>query len=104
MWFTLVTARLFIFLSFQPHLTAALSRSCPAVNSPTRQAGLAPAFQPASLAQRRVGEGKRADYTDRSCWFRGFPSPLIEPNGRVSHIRLSEPIHRAAADLSVVGS
>lgn len=30
--------------------------------------------------------------------------PLIEPNGRVSHIRLSELIHRVAFHLAVVGS
>jgi len=51
MWFTFVTARLFIFLSIQPRLAATLLRSCSAVNSRTRQAGLSPAFQPASLAQ-----------------------------------------------------
>jgi len=52
MWFTVVTARRFISLSFQPRLAAALLRSCSVVNSPTRRAGLSPAFQPASLAQR----------------------------------------------------
>ena len=52
MWFTFVMAHLFIFLSFQPRLAAALLRSCSVVNSPTRRAGLSPAFQPASLAQR----------------------------------------------------
>src|SRR5439155_6280907 len=51
MWFTFVTARLFIFLSFQPRLAAALLRSCSVVNSPTRRVGLAPTFKPASLAQ-----------------------------------------------------
>jgi hypothetical protein len=51
MWFTFVTARLFIFLSFQPRLAATLLRSCSAVNSPTRQVGLAPTFLPASPAQ-----------------------------------------------------
>jgi hypothetical protein len=30
--------------------------------------------------------------------------PLIEPNGRISHIRLSELIHRAAFHFAVVGS
>ena len=55
MWFTFVTARLLIFLSFQPRLTAALLRSCSVVNSPIRRAGLSPAFQPASLAQRLIG-------------------------------------------------
>ena len=29
--------------------------------------------------------------------------PLIEPNGRISHIRLSERIHRAAFQAAVVG-
>ena len=52
MWFTFVTARLFIFLSFQPRLAATLLRSCSAVNSPTRRAGLSPTFKPTSLAQR----------------------------------------------------
>ena len=51
MWFTFVTARLFISLSFQPRLTATLLRSCSVVNSPTRRVGLAPTFKPASLAQ-----------------------------------------------------
>ena len=51
MWFTFATARLFIFLSFQPRLAAALLRSCSVVNSPTRRVGLAPTFKPASLAQ-----------------------------------------------------
>ena len=51
MWFTFVTARLFIFLSIQPRLAATLLRSCSAVNSPTRRVGLAPTFKPASLAQ-----------------------------------------------------
>ena len=30
--------------------------------------------------------------------------PLIEPNGRISHIRLSELIHRAAFHFAVIGS
>jgi len=51
MWFTFVTARLFIFLSFQPRLTATLLRSCSVVNNPTRRMGLAPMFKPASPAQ-----------------------------------------------------
>ena len=51
MWFIFITARLFIFLSFQPRLAATLLRSCSVVNSLTRRAGLAPAFQPTSLAQ-----------------------------------------------------
>jgi hypothetical protein len=51
MWFIFITARPFIFLSFQPRLAAALLRSCSVVNSPIRRAGLSPAFQPASLAQ-----------------------------------------------------
>jgi hypothetical protein len=51
MWFTFVTARLFLFLSFQPRLAATLLRSCSAVNSPIRRVGLAPTFKPASLAQ-----------------------------------------------------
>ncbi len=51
MWFTFVTARLFIFLSFQPRLAATLLRSCSAVNSPIRRVGLAPTFKPASPAQ-----------------------------------------------------
>ena len=52
MWFIFITARLFIFLSFQPRLAATLLRSCSVVNSLTRRAGLSPAFQPTSLAQR----------------------------------------------------
>ena len=51
MWFTFVTARLFISLGFQPRLTATLSRFCSAVNSPIRQMGLSPTFKPASPAQ-----------------------------------------------------
>jgi hypothetical protein len=30
--------------------------------------------------------------------------PLIEPNGRISHIRLSELIHQTAFQAAVVGS
>lgn len=52
MWFIFITARLFISLSFQPRLAAALLRSCSVVNSLIRRAGLSPAFQPTSLAQR----------------------------------------------------
>ena len=51
MWFTFITARLFIFLRFQPRLTATLWRAISVVNSPIRRAGLAPACRPASLAQ-----------------------------------------------------
>jgi hypothetical protein len=51
MWFTFVTARLFIFLRFQPRLAATLWRAISVVNSPIRRAGLAPACRPASLAQ-----------------------------------------------------
>jgi fucose 4-O-acetylase-like acetyltransferase len=51
MWFIFITARLLIFLSFQPRLTATLLRPCSVVNSLTRRAGLSPAFQPTSLAQ-----------------------------------------------------
>jgi len=51
MWFTFITARLFISLSFQPRLAATLLRSCSVVNNPTRRMGLAPMFKPASLAQ-----------------------------------------------------
>jgi hypothetical protein len=43
MWFTFVTARLFIFLRFQPRLAATLWRAISVVNSPIRRAGLAPA-------------------------------------------------------------
>ena len=52
MWFIFITARPFISLSFQPRLAAALLRSCSVVNSLIRRAGLSPAFQPTSLAQR----------------------------------------------------
>ena len=51
MWFTFVTAGLFIFLSFQPRLAATLLRSPSTVNSLIRQVGLAPTFRPASPAQ-----------------------------------------------------
>ena len=51
MWFIFITARLLIFLSFQPRLAAALLRSCSVVNSLTRRAGLSPAFRSTSLAQ-----------------------------------------------------
>ena len=57
MWFIFITARLFISLSFQPRLAATLLRSCSVVNSPTRRAGLSPAFQPAWLAQRLIWVG-----------------------------------------------
>jgi hypothetical protein len=52
MWFIVVTTRRLIALSFQPRRAAALLRPGSVVNSPTRRAGLSPAFQPASLAQR----------------------------------------------------
>lgn len=55
MWFTFVMAHLFIFLSFQPRLAATLLRSCSVVNNLIRRAGLSPAFQPTSLAQRLIG-------------------------------------------------
>ena len=51
MWFTFLTARLFISPCFQPRLAATLLRSCSVVNSPTRRVGLAPTFLSASLAQ-----------------------------------------------------
>ena len=51
MWFIFIAARLFIFLSFQPHLTVTLLRSCSVVNNPTRRMGLSPMFKPASSAQ-----------------------------------------------------
>lgn len=51
MWFTFVTARLFISLRFQPRLTATLERSISVVNSPIRRTGLSPVFRPTSLAQ-----------------------------------------------------
>ena len=54
MWFTFIMARLFLSLRFQLRLAATLWRSCSVVNSPTRRAGLSPAFQPASLAQRLI--------------------------------------------------
>jgi len=55
MWFIFITARLFIFLSFQPRLAATLLRSCSAVNNLIRRTGLSPAFQPTSLAQPATG-------------------------------------------------
>jgi hypothetical protein len=51
MWFTFVTARLFISLSFQPRLAATLLRLCSVVNSPIRRVGLSPTPRPDSLAQ-----------------------------------------------------
>ena len=51
MWFTFVTARLFISVSFQPRLAATLLTSCTVVNSPTQRVGLSPTFRPVSLAQ-----------------------------------------------------
>jgi hypothetical protein len=51
MWFTFVTARLFISVSFQPRLAATLLTSCSVVNSPTQRVGLSPTFRSASLAQ-----------------------------------------------------
>ena len=54
MWFIFITARLFIFLSFQPRLAATLLRSCSAVNNLTRRKGFSPVFQPTSLAQRLI--------------------------------------------------
>ena len=55
MWFIFIKACRFIFLSFPPRLAATQLRSCSVVNSPTRRAGLSPAFQPASLAQGLIG-------------------------------------------------
>jgi len=55
MWIIFITARLLIFLSFQLRLAAALLRSCSVVNSLIRRAGLSPAFQSTSLAQRLIG-------------------------------------------------
>ena len=51
MWFTFVTARLFISVSFQPRLAATLLASCSVVNSPIQRVGLSPTFRSASLAQ-----------------------------------------------------
>src|SRR5882672_9353839 len=51
MWFTFITARLFISVSFQPRLAATLLTSCSVVNSPTQRVGLSPTFRSASLAQ-----------------------------------------------------
>ena len=51
MWFIFITARLFIVLRFQPRLAATLWRLIAVVNSPTRRAGLSPAFRPTSPAQ-----------------------------------------------------
>ena len=55
MWFIFVTARLLIFLSFQPRLAATLLRSCSVVNNLTRRVGLSPTFLPTSLAQPLIG-------------------------------------------------
>ena len=59
MWFIFITARLFLFLSFQPRLAATLLRSCSVVNSPIRRVGLAPTPKPASLAQALFPPGVR---------------------------------------------
>ena len=59
MWFTFVTARLFISLSFQPRLAATLLSSCSVVNSPIRRMGLAPTFQSVSLAHASLPSVER---------------------------------------------
>jgi hypothetical protein len=51
MWFTFVTARLFISISFQRRLAATLLISCSVANSPIQRVGLSPTFQSLSLAQ-----------------------------------------------------
>jgi hypothetical protein len=51
MWFIFITARLFIFLRFQPRLAALLWRLISVVNNPTRRTGLSPVFRSTSLAQ-----------------------------------------------------
>jgi hypothetical protein len=58
MWFIFITARLLIFLSFQPRLAATLLRSCSVVNSLIRRAGLSPAFRSTSLAQPSTALGE----------------------------------------------
>src|SRR2546425_3897632 len=86
MWFTFVTARLFIFLSFHPRLAATLLRSCSVVNSPTRRVGLAPTFKPASLAQALRPPVKMFTADQR------FPDhdPASEP-AKLSHKRAHSP-------------
>ena len=71
MWFTFVMAHLFIFLSFQPRLAATLLRSCSVVNNLIRRAGLSPAFQPTSLAQRLI-QSDRAGFSGG--WMTGSPA------------------------------
>jgi hypothetical protein len=66
MWFIFITARLLIFLSFQPRLAAALLRSCSVVNSLTRRAGLSPAFRSTSLAQHLIRFDFRLRSAERS--------------------------------------
>ena len=87
MWFTFVTARLFIFLSFQPRLAATLLRSCSAVNSPTRRVGLAPTFMSASLAQAPLPPVKKFPVfnrkskmpASRSAFHYGSATALLRP-------------------------
>ena len=53
----------------------------------------------------RVGEVERGGFELTGIVsVRNATSPLIEPNGRISHIRLSGLIHRAAFHRAVVGS
>ena len=74
MWFTFVTARLFISLSFQPRLTATLLSSCSVVNSPIRRVGLSPTFRSVSLAQvllilsRFQADGRMGLNRSWLCW------------------------------------
>src|SRR5882724_2022685 len=51
MWFTFITARLFISVSFQPRLAATLLTLRSVANSPTQRVGLSPTFRSTSLAQ-----------------------------------------------------
>ena len=64
MWFTVVTARRFIFLSFQPRLAAALLRSGSVVNNPTRRAGLI-GSRPKETASVRIQINPRLDGLNR---------------------------------------
>ena len=65
MWFTFVTARLFVSVSFQPRLVATLLTSRSVVNSPTQRVGLSPTFRSASLAQHSCNSCKPAPAGNR---------------------------------------
>jgi hypothetical protein len=75
MWFTFVMAQAFISPGFQPRLAATLSGSRSVVNSLIRPAGLSPAIQPASLAQRLT----RCDWLGLIILYSVFVLPSFAP-------------------------